>query len=455
MRSFSLVKSFIKSESFSGILLFFAAIIALLVANSSFKEEYFALWHVRFGLEFGYRFIGFSLEHWVNEVLMSVFFLMVGLEIKRELLFGELSSLKSALLPAIAALGGVLLPALIYLGISASTPYMAGFGIPMATDIAFALGVMLLLGRFVSPRLKLFLVALAVVDDLFAIIIIALFYTHSISFGYLGAALLLVCALGLCNRLGVRALPIYLLLGVILWLLVYKSGIHATIAAVILALCIPAKGDALFDEGLEEGLDASIDDRPSTQGNLSSPSDGISGTSGANSEASAKPLASEIHEALDPHISDSPLHRLEHFLQPICAYLIMPIFAFVNAGVDIGSCLANLGSIDDPSVLIIAIIVGLVLGKPIGIGIATYAAKRLGIIALPPAFGMAEVLGVGMIAGIGFTMSIFVANLAFENIEVINIAKLSILFASFGAGLLGALYLVGLHLVRAKLVKRG
>lgn len=394
-RPFNRLQNFIKSESFSGILLFVCALSAIIVANSPLKDFYFHFLHIDFGLVIDQISIKLSISHWINEVLMSFFFLMVGLEIKRELLYGELASAKKAAFPTIAAIGGIIVPAAIFIIINYNTPYIKGFGIPMATDIAFALGVMLLLGKYVPSTLKVFLVALAVVDDLGAILVIAIFYASDISFVYLGFSALLVAVLIFMNYLNIKAISLYLLVGSILWVLVYNSGIHATIAAVVLALCIPAK-------------------------------------------------TSKISKEEDLH---SPLHTLEHRLQPFSAYLIMPLFALANAGVNLaGTSLSALPPMSFSIVLGIA--VGLVIGKPIGIFLFTFIFEKLGVIARPNNIEYSQILGVGMLAGIGFTMSIFVANLAYEDEILISLAKLAILAASLLAGLLGAIYLAVLYKIK-------
>lgn len=254
---FDKFKTMIHQESFGGIFLFICAVLAMLVANSAWGDAYFSLWHQKFGVLIGDRFIGFDLHLWINDVLMSLFFLMVGLEIKREFLFGGLSGFKKAAFPAIAAFGGMILPAGVYLALNIGTPTEHGFGIPMATDIAFALGVVLLLGNRVPPALKLFLVTLAVVDDLGAIIVIAFFYSSGISLFWLACSSMIVGILILLNCFKVRSIGIYLLLGIVLWLCVHESGIHATISAVVLAFCIPVNSKNTkeeFIQAMEENM---------------------------------------------------------------------------------------------------------------------------------------------------------------------------------------------------------
>lgn len=324
-----------------------------------------------------------SVEHWVNDALMAVFFLFVGLELERELYNGELSNFKTALLPIMAAIGGIAFPALIHYIFNAGSPTQPGCGIPMATDIAFALGVLALLGSRIPSSLKVFLTALAVMDDLGAIIVIALFYTAHFSLGYLLAALTAFASLVVLNRwFRVTSLSPYLLGGAVMWFFMLKSGVHATIAGVLLAFAIPFSSKADDDE--------------------------------------------------------SPSHRLEHFLHRPVAFLILPIFALANTGVVIGS-----GWMDDLVTSNSAgIIGGLVIGKPLGITLLSFVAVTLGICRLPGDLRWSHIFGAGLLGGIGFTMSIFITNLAFTgNSDIINASKLAILLASLSAGVFGFIWL--------------
>ncbi|MEI8324866.1 MAG: Na+/H+ antiporter NhaA [Betaproteobacteria bacterium] len=368
-------KHFFQSEKAGGVLLMLFTLASLLLANSSIGPAYQSLWHIPLA--------GLSLEHWVNDGLMAVFFLFIGLELERELFVGELSSFKSALLPMFAAIGGIALPALIHYGLNAGTPTQAGAGIPMATDIAFALAALALLGRRVPAALKIFLTALAVMDDLGAIIVIGLFYTERVALGYLLAALGVFGLLVWLNRaLRVMALLPYLLGGALMWWLMLKSGVHATLAGVMLAFAIPF---------------------------------------------SAK--------AEDEH---SPSHRLEHRLHQPVAFVILPIFALANTALALGpQWQAGLLTANS-----LGIIGGLVLGKPLGIGLASLAVVRLGWCHLPPDLGWRHIVGAGMLGGIGFTMSIFVTNLAFAGqAPFIDASKIAVLLASVAAGALGCLWL--------------
>jgi NhaA family Na+:H+ antiporter len=368
-------KEFAASGKAGGTILILCTLISMAIANSPLGEQYLHVWHRPLA--------GLSIEHWVNDALMAVFFLLIGLELERELYNGELSDIKNALLPILAAAGGIVIPALIHFGLNNGTPTQAGLGIPMATDIAFALGVLALLGSRVPASLKIFLTALAVMDDLGAIIVIALFYTAQLSLLYLLGALAVFVFLVLLNRLGrVMALTPYLLGGALMWFCMLKSGVHATIAGVLLAFAIPYS--AKRDDG------------------------------------------------------ESPSHRLEHILHKPVAFLILPIFALANTGVVIGAGWAQ-GLLSSNS---LGIVLGLVVGKPVGIVLATFAAVSLGLCRLPLDLAWRHVLGAGLLGGIGFTMSIFITNLAFVgHADVINASKMAILIASLIAGVAGFAWL--------------
>jgi NhaA family Na+:H+ antiporter len=367
-------KAFFDSEKSSGILLIICTVISLLITNSIIGINYLSLWQTYIG--------GLSLEHWVNDALMAIFFLLIGLELERELYVGELSDFRNALLPIVAAIGGLCLPALIHFMFNWGTPTQAGLGIPMATDIAFALGVLALLGNRVPASLKVFLTALAVMDDLGAIIIIAVFYTAKLSIAYLIGALLVFGLLIALNRLGVVKLTPYLLGGAVMWFLMLKSGVHATIAGVLLAFAIPFTGK-------------------------------------------------ENYEA-------SPSYKLEHILHKPVAFVILPIFALANTGIVIGAdALQSLTTTNS-----VGIISGLLIGKPVGITFLCFIAVTIGICRLPLDLNWKHVFGAGLLGGIGFTMSIFITNLAFVGEgNVINDSKMAILLASLTAGTSGFLWL--------------
>ena len=367
--------SFFESERSSSLLLIGCTLLSVLLANSAMGNAYVHFWHQ--------DVFGMSLEHWVNDGLMAIFFLMIGLELERELYSGELSSVKKALLPAIAATGGVIVPALIHLFFNAGTNTQAGIAIPMATDIAFALGIIALLGSRIPASLKVFLVALAVIDDLIAVIIIAVFYTADLNLLYLAAALSTFAFLLFCNlKLRIMSLPLYLIGGVLMWVFMLKSGVHATIAGVLLAFAIPYS---------------------------------------AKSE--------------DSH---SPSHKLENFLHKPVAFIILPIFALANTGVILSADWAS-QFLQTNS---LGIMTGLILGKPLGIYLSSYLAVSHRVCQLPEGLNWNHIFGVGLVAGIGFTMSIFITNLAFPaQTDLINASKIAIFSASLIAGTLGYLWL--------------
>lgn len=367
-------KDFLENERAGAVILIVCTVVSLVVANTAFGPEYLKFWHGYLG--------PMSVEHWVNDGLMTIFFLLIGLELERELYSGELSNLKSALLPIFAAIGGIAVPAAIHFGLNTGTPTQPGVGIPMATDIAFAIGVLALLGPRVPASLKVFLVALAVMDDLGAIIVIAVFYTSELSLPFLVASLGVVGVLFVINRLRVMSLIPYLVGGAFAWFFMLKSGVHATIAGVLVAFTIPF-----------------------------------------------------THKRDD---EDAPSYKLEHFLHKPVAFLILPIFALANTGIVIGGdWAAEIASANS-----LGIIIGLVFGKPIGITLLSFIVVTVGICRLPLDLNWKHVFGAGLLGGIGFTMSIFITNLAFTGqAEVINASKMAILLASLTAGSAGFIFL--------------
>lgn len=367
-------KDFLENERAGAIVLLLCTVLSLIVANTAFGPAYVKFWH-------GY--IGpLSVEHWVNDGLMAIFFLLIGLELEREIFAGELSNLKSALLPIFAALGGIVVPASIHFFLNNATPTQPGVGIPMATDIAFAIGVLALLGNRIPASLKVFLVALAVMDDLGAIIVIAVFYTADLSMAYLFGALAVAALLFGINRFGVMSLIPYLVGGALMWFLMLRSGVHATIAGVITAFTIP--------------FTIKRDDK------------------------------------------DAPSQRLEHFLHKPVVFLILPIFALANTGLVIsGDWASELGSRNSLGVLI-----GLVVGKPVGITIFAFLVVTIGLCKLPLDLNWKHIVGAGMLGGIGFTMSIFITNLAFTGQQnLIDSSKMSIFIASVIAAICGLIWL--------------
>jgi Na+:H+ antiporter, NhaA family len=421
------LREFLHDEAFGGILLLACALAALAWANSPWDNAYDRLWHATLAIGTNRVHLDLSLQHWVNDGLMALFFVVVGLEIKRELLVGELASPRRAALPAIAALGGVLLPAGLYALVNGGESGADGWGIPMATDIAFALGVLALLGERVPVALKVFLTALAIVDDIAAVIVIALFYTAGVSWSAVGVAVAFLAALVLANRLHVRSLPVYGLLGLGLWAAVHESGVHATVAGVLLALTIPAR-TRIDPDAFVARSRVILDEfaRAGTHGaNIL--------TNGAQQEALA-----ELEDAVEG--VGAPLQRLEHALHPFVAFVIVPLFALANAGVKIdGDLGSTLGSR-----VTIGVVLGLVIGKQVGITLFAWLATRFGLTVLPDGTSWRQLYGVGWLAGIGFTMSLFVADLAFGSAGEENLlteAKLGILLASLIAGVAGWLVL--------------
>ena len=413
-------QDFAHKQSSGGILLIMATVVALVWANSPWAESYAALWHTKLTVGVGDFSISKDLTHWINDGLMAVFFLVVGLEIKREILVGELSSIRGATLPVAAAVGGALVPAAIYLSINAGTEGSAGWGIPMATDIAFALGVLALLGQRAPVGLKVFLTALAIVDDIVAVLVIAFFYTSDISWGALGVGVVFLAALVVANLLGVGKTLVYAVLGVGLWLCFLLSGVHATIAGVLLALTVPASSFMNPTAFLERVR--YIVDRFEEAGEK--------GENVLTNEERQAALHALNHAAykLEP-----PLHELEHALHPWVVFAIMPIFALANAGVPLGGDIV--GALASPVTL--GIVLGLVIGKQLGITLFAWLAVRSGLSELPEGIGWRHVYGVGWLAGIGFTMSLFITDLAFSDDSLIENAKLGILVASLVAGMIG------------------
>jgi Na+:H+ antiporter, NhaA family len=375
----TLFTEFFESEQASGIILMVCTLAAIVIANAPFGKGFVDFWHLKVGAEIGAIQLHYSVEHWINDGLMAIFFLLIGLEIERELYVGELSDLKNASLPIFAALGGMAIPALFHFGLNWGTATQGGIGIPMATDIAFALGVLSLLGHRVPVALPIFLAALAIIDDLGAIVLIALFYVHDFSLLYLVLALGIFVGLLILNRLHVHRLSLYLIPGLVMWYFMLKSGVHATLAGVLIAFTIPFTHD---------------DDT-------------------------------------------SPSYRLQHFLHKPVTFLIMPLFALANTGIVLSGNWAD-SLLTSNSV---GILVGLVLGKPLGIVLCTFLAVQWRVSQLPSEVGWKHIIGAGFLGGIGFTMSIFITLLAFGNPDLIQSSKISILLSSLVAGATGFLIL--------------
>ncbi|KPV41507.1 sodium:proton antiporter [Thiohalorhabdus denitrificans] len=420
-------EEFIHQESASGLLLIATTLLALVAANSVLGHFYHDLLHIPIAFSIGPWTLEHSLHHWINDGLMGLFFFVVGLEIKREVLVGELASVRQAAVPIVAAIGGMLVPAGIYFLINPEGPMAAGWAIPMATDIAFAVGIMVLLGSRVPKTLLTFLVALAIVDDLGAVAVIALFYTEDIALGALGLGGLFLGTLVAFNLLGIRKPWPYFLVGIFLWLAMLQSGIHATLAGILTAWTIPARPK--FDPRTFSRLVRQLMDRFDQK-----VSPGRSLIHNPDQHALVQTLENGVHQV------ETPLQRLEHLFHLPVALLVIPIFAFANAGIPLH--LEELGNVVSEPVTL-GIILGLVVGKPLGVAGGALLAARLGIGELPAGVRTAHVVGAGMLSGIGFTMSIFIANLGFAGMEeTIVLAKTGILAASLMAGLGGTFWLV-------------
>ncbi len=412
----------LQSNAFGGILLMLFTVIALVWANSPFKESYHALWHTPVAIQAGNFHFELHLMHFINDALMAIFFYMIGLEIKREFVAGELRSGKKSALPAFGALGGMVFPAMIYLfivGYSGISGAKSGWGIPMATDIAFSLGVISLLGKRIPLALKVFLVALAIVDDLGAILVIAIFYTSEINLVYLFIGLGLLAFLFLAERLHFRKILVYHLVGVVIWYFFYESGVHATIAGVLLALVTPMRREIGMGTFLKEVKGIECEELPQEEEVLLS----------HKQMARVRMIKKQINKL------ESPLQRLEYDLHISVHYIIMPLFALANAGVTFGGA----GGGFTPVTLAVAL--GLLLGKPIGITLMSWAGVKAGLAELPPGITWKNIFGVALLGGIGFTMAIFVATLAFRDPGLINQAKGGIFLGSIVSGLLGYMLL--------------
>ncbi|MGB5217455.1 MAG: Na+/H+ antiporter NhaA [Smithella sp.] len=374
-----LFTEFFESEKTSGILLVLCTVISIVIANSCFAEEYLEFWHNKIGYEIGGLALKYSIEHWINDGLMVIFFLLIGLEIERELYIGELSDLKNASLPVFAALGGMITPALLHFLLNRGTETQSGFGIPIATDIAFALGILALLGNRIPVSLKIFLASLAIIDDLGSIVVIALFYMSNLSLLNLFLAVSIFAGLLILNRLRIYRLSFYLIPGFFMWYFLLKSGIHPAIAGVLLAFAVP------FANGDEK----------------------------------------------------SPSYKLQHFLHRPVAFIIIPLFALANTGIAFSENwtqgLQTLNSL--------GVFAGLFVGKPLGIFLFGALAVKMGLSHLPDDVSWKHIIGAGFLGGIGFTMSIFITLLAFSNPEIVQSTKITILFSSLAAATVGFLIL--------------
>jgi NhaA family Na+:H+ antiporter len=420
------ISRFISEEAYGGIILIFATITALIWANSAYYDVYHHIWHeLKVGFAWGEINLIASLHHWINDGLMALFFFTIGLEIKREIMGGELSSIKKASMPIAAAIGGMLIPASIYALVSVNYPeYLNGWGIPMATDIAFALGLLALLGKRVNINLKIFLTALAIADDLGAVMVIAIFYTDTINFSELISAGFFIGVLLIANFAGVRRTSFYALVGFIgVWMAFIFSGVHPTIAGILIAITIPARtkiSENEYVKRLSNCLNKFKKELPSDSSLLTK---------------EQAHLISEI-EVLNEK-AQTPLQKLEHALHPVTAYFILPVFALSNAGVRIeGSIFAML-----LHPISLGIIAGLVIGKFLGISLFSRLMVWLKISALPEGVTWKQIYGVAFLAGIGFTMSMFISDLAFIEEEFKQIAKVGIMAASLISATIGMIWL--------------
>ncbi len=420
------IKNFINEEAYGGILLIITTIIALVWANSSFYESYHYIWHeFQFGYTWGDLVLIESLHYWINDGLMAIFFFVIGLEIKREIIGGELSSVKKASLPIAAAIGGMIIPAIVYAIITINYPeFQNGWGVPMATDIAFALGLMALLGKRVNINLKIFLTALAIADDLGAVMVIAIFYTESINYLELLSGAFFIGILTIANYAGVRRASFYGIIGVLgVWMAFLFSGVHATIAGILIALTIPAKTkikESEYFNKLSSYLEK-FNDEKRTDGKLLTKEQ-------AHLMSKIEVLSNNAH---------TPLQKLEHAMHPLVTFFILPIFALSNAGIHIEGSVVEM--LLHP--ISLGIIFGLVFGKFIGISILSRIVVKMKWAVLPEGVTWKHIYGVAFLAGIGFTMSIFISDLAFKSEEYKQIAKVGIMAASLISATIGMIWL--------------
>ena len=415
------INEFLHQEASGGILLIIFTIAAMVWANSSWSDSYHHLWHTYLTINLGDYSLNYSLHHWINDGFMVIFFFTVGLEIKRELLVGELSSMQKASLPIAAALGGMIVPAAFYTIFNSGGEGAGGWGIPMATDIAFVVGIMALLGPRVPFPLKVFVLALAIADDISAVLVIAFFYTSQISVTALIVAAVVIVFLTMLNKLGTKRLIPYTILGIILWIAFLKSGVHATIAGILLAFTIPASSrynTKRFSEKTKE-LIQNFDSIGEHGENVL-----------LNEDRQTSVMA--IEESCEKILT--PLQRFEHGLHPWVSFFIIPLFALANAGVTLAG-LDIVEAITSP--ISIGIIVGLFIGKQLGIFAFSWAAVKLKIASLPEGVSWKKLYGAGILAGIGFTMSLFIAGLAFSDPALLDLSKIGVLTASLISGIVG------------------
>lgn len=418
-------RSFAAKKPAGAVLLLAASVLALLLANSGAADTYFGWLQTKVGFGFGAFALHKPLILWINDGLMAVFFFVVGMEIKREVMVGELATIRQASLPIAGAIGGVLVPAGIYLAVTAGTPASSGWGVPMATDIAFALGILALLGDRIPLGLKVFLTALAIVDDIVAIAVIGIFYTESVSLVSLGLGGVGIVLAMVANRAGVRSTMVYFVIGALVWFAFLKSGVHATLAAVLMAFTIPSR--TCLDI---RAMAARISER---LGSLGGHGDG---SPQELLDAHDHHLLEEINSDVD--YATPPLQRIEHALLPFVTFFVLPIFAFANAGVALGG-----GGEVSPEVaalgttVSVGVALGLLIGKPVGIFGLAWIAVKMGVADLPKGVTFGQILAVGLLGGVGFTMALFVGGLAFTDPAMVDASKVGILTGSAIAGVAG------------------
>lgn len=436
------LRNFIEKQTSVGLLLIFSAILAVVLANSPWRALYHEFWEQHIFIGFNDTIIEKSLLHWINDGLMSIFFFMVGLELKREIMNGHLASVRGAVLPIAAAAGGMLFPALIYFFFNSGTESISGWGIPMATDIAFALGILFLLGDRVPLPLKVFLTAIAIVDDMGAVLVIAFFYTAELSVDNLILAGFFLLILLTANQMGVRNVWFYALMGIGgLWMAIMLSGVHATIAAVLAAFTIPTTKKIDTPVFLRKVKWLSNEVRIKSK------------KSAHTNENSEEDLVKTIEKFTSLAIDATPpLQRLEHALYPVVSFVILPLFAFANAGVTIN--IDSVNAIFNPVTL--GVLIGLIVGKFIGIVLATRLMVLFKLSVLPTDVSWKHIYGIGFLGAIGFTMSLFITELAFENELHSTQAKIGIFLASIIAGFIGFFYLkkTGTEQVNVKIKKK-
>jgi len=417
---------FFRKEATSSILLIAATIIALIWINSRIGETYHSFWHTEVSFAFGHFHISKTLVHWINDGFMSLFFFTVGLEIKREILVGELATPKKALLPVIAALGGMIVPGLIYATLNVGTTTISGWGVPVATDIAFALGAVAVFGRRLPMGLRIFLAAFAIADDLGAVVIIAIFYTKEIVWSYLIISLFLIVGLAIANFLWIRWTLVYAILGLAVWFFVLGSGIHPTIAGVIVSLFVPARGRYDTDNFLQNVK------KITEQFECEEQSCGYSILLNQDHMHAVQALELACHDV------ETPLQRLMHALHPWVAFLILPFFAMGNTGLTFHNIVfSEMVS----NTVIMGIVFGLVFGKPIGVMLFSYLSVKTGIASLPQEVRWSQIFGGAMLGGIGFTMSLFLADISFSDPQILNYARIAILTGSVFSAAMGMSYL--------------